>query len=84
MPNNYKLAPKFKYFANLIFPIFYLPLAEGGGNMTQFLKMLNDDKLSSFRFLNCDPWPSKISWEKNFILQDEVQWKIASSLLDHM
>ena len=55
MPDNYKLTNKIKYFTNFIFSIFCLPVAEGGGNMTQFLKMLNDDKQSSFRFLNCDP-----------------------------
>ena len=54
------------------------------GRHLEFLKMLNDDRLSSSRILNGNVVPSRIHQEKNFIPDFQVHRKYAIFVPDYL
>ena len=54
------------------------------GRHLEFLKMLNDDKLSSSRILNGNVLPTRIHQEKNFIPDFQVHRKYAIFVPDYL
>ena len=54
------------------------------GRHLEFLKMLNDDSLSSSRILNCNVLPTRIHQEKNFIPNFQVHQKYAIFVPDYL
>ena len=54
------------------------------GRHLEFLKMLNDDRLSSSRILNGNVVPTRIHQEKNFIPDFQVHRKYAIFVPDYI